>query len=94
MTDDASWARSKPRLQTGFRLQWEEAQGRNVLLFPEGMVQLNGAASEILGRCTGTVSIAQIIAELEQAFPGANVSADVVHFLHHALDRQWLTLTP
>ena len=40
-----------PRLGRGFRLQWEEAQGCHVLLYPEGMVKLNRSAGEILKRC-------------------------------------------
>ena len=37
-----------PRVARGFRLQWEEAQGCHVLLYPEGMVKLNRSAGEIL----------------------------------------------
>ena len=33
---------SRPRVGRGFRLQWEQAQGCHVLLYPEGMVKLNG----------------------------------------------------
>ena len=40
-------ADSKPRVGHGFRLQWEEAQSAYVLLYPEGMVQLNPSAAEI-----------------------------------------------
>ena len=31
----------KPTLSRLFRMQWEEAQGNYVLLYPEGMVKLN-----------------------------------------------------
>ncbi|MEX8493025.1 pyrroloquinoline quinone biosynthesis peptide chaperone PqqD, partial [Sphaerotilus sp.] len=47
-----------PRVARGFRLQWEEAQGCHVLLYPEGMVKLNRSAGEILTRCTGAATIA------------------------------------
>ncbi|NBQ85376.1 MAG: pyrroloquinoline quinone biosynthesis peptide chaperone PqqD, partial [Methylophilaceae bacterium] len=30
------------------RFQWEEAQSCYVILFPEGMVKLNGGAGEVL----------------------------------------------
>ena len=43
-----------PRLQNHFRLQWEEAQGCHVLLYPEGMVQLNASAGTILSCVDGT----------------------------------------
>jgi pyrroloquinoline quinone biosynthesis protein D len=46
-------AESKPRVGPGFRLQWEPAQECHVLLYPEGMVRLNGSAGEIMKRCDG-----------------------------------------
>ena len=36
------------------RLQWEEAQQRYVILYPEGLVELNLSAAEILKLCDGT----------------------------------------
>ena len=39
-----------PKLARLFRMQWEEAQGAYVLLYPEGMVKLNQSAGEILKR--------------------------------------------
>ena len=84
---------AKPRLQPGFRLQWEPAQNQYVLLFPEGMVKLNGSASEILKRCTGEATVAEITAQLEQAFQREDLSHEVASFITHALERKWLTLT-
>ena len=40
----------RPRLSRLFRLQWEEAQGAYVLLYPEGMVKLNDSAAQVLKR--------------------------------------------
>ena len=48
-----SSATSSLRSARGFRLQWEPAQKAHVLLYPEGMVKLNGSAGEILKRCDG-----------------------------------------
>ena len=39
---------AQPRVGSGFRLQWEPAQDCHVLLYPEGMVKLNGSAGEIM----------------------------------------------
>ena len=47
----------RPRIGTGFRLQWEPAQDAHVLLFPEGQVKLNGSAGEIMKRCDGERSV-------------------------------------
>ena len=51
-----------------FRMQWEEAQQAHVLLYPEGMVTLNGPAAEILTRCREAKSVTQVVEELQQAF--------------------------
>jgi len=79
-----------PRIGRGFRLQWEEAQGAWVLLYPEGMVKLNGSAGEILKRCDGVRSGPQIVADLEQAFGVAGLAADVRGFLAIALRNRWI----
>lgn len=81
---------SKPKLQNLFRLQWEEAQNRWVLLYPEGMVQLNTSAAEILRLCDGERSVAQIINELETKFNAQNLSADVSALLAEAGRRHWV----
>ena len=83
-------AQSKPRIGPGFRLQWEPAQERHVLLYPEGMVQLNGSAGEIMKRCNGESSIAEIVADLEQAFGTTGLEADVRGFVEVAAQQNWL----
>jgi pyrroloquinoline quinone biosynthesis protein D len=81
---------AKPRVARGFRLQWEEAQGCHVLLYPEGMVKLNRSAGEILTRCTGTATVAEIVADLETAFGAANLQGDVESFLDMARQQRWV----
>ena len=83
-----------PQMAPTFRLQWEEAQGCHVLLYPEGMVKLNPAAGEILKRCDGEASVAGIIDNLKAAFPDADLEADVYQFLDTAYDNQWLRHKP
>lgn len=80
-------------LAPGFRFQWEEAQSTHVLLYPEGMVKLSESASAILSRCDGARTLNDIVSSLEEAFPGAELRADVVEFLEIAVDRGWLRLT-
>ncbi|HSD61568.1 MAG TPA: pyrroloquinoline quinone biosynthesis peptide chaperone PqqD [Burkholderiales bacterium] len=72
------------------RLQWEEVQQSWVLLYPEGMVKLNPSAGEILKRVDGTRSVAEVIADLERAFPGMDLSKDVIAFLEAAHERGWI----
>lgn len=83
-----------PALGRGFRLQWEPAQNAHVLLYPEGMVKLNGSAGEIMKRCDGIASIARIIDDLERAFAAQGLAHDVVGFVRIAVEKSWLTLLP
>jgi pyrroloquinoline quinone biosynthesis protein D len=81
---------SYPRIARLYRFQWEAAQNAYVLLFPEGMVQLNVAAGEILRRCDGKRSAAEIIAELRAAFQSDAIDADVEAFLRSATQDGWV----
>lgn len=87
-------AASRPAVERGFRLQWEPAQNAHVLLYPEGMIKLNGSAGEILKRCDGTASIADITADLERAFAASNLTEDVMRFVAMAVERKWLQILP
>ena len=80
----------RPRVGAGFRLQWEPAQDCHVLLYPEGMVKLNGSAGEILKRCDGERSLAAIVADLEAAFATTGLEPDVLAFVAMAGKQRWL----
>jgi pyrroloquinoline quinone biosynthesis protein D len=73
-----------------FRLQWEQAQQAYVLLYPEGMVKLSQSAGEILKRIDGKLPIADVVKNLEQAFPGADLRQDALNFLEVAYERGWI----
>lgn len=81
---------AKPCLNRRMRMQWEEAQQCYVLLYPEGMVRLNGTASEILKCCDGATSVPDIIAMLEQKFNMPSLKADVEGLLGHAYEKDWI----
>lgn len=80
----------RPRLNRLFRLQWEEVQQAYVLLYPEGMVKLNQSAAEILKRCDGTLTVAQLIAELQLAFGEADLRDPVEGMLRAAFEKDWI----
>ena len=81
---------ARPRIASLFRLQWEAVQNAWVLLYPEGMVKLNQSAGEILRRCDGVRSVAEVVADLEQAFATTGLEADVIAFLELARKQQWV----
>ncbi len=85
-------AGSKPTLGRGFRLQWEPAQEAHVLLYPEGMVKLNGSAGEILKRCDGSRTVGEIVSDLETTFATKGLEKDVTAFMDIAVEKRWLEI--
>ncbi len=81
---------ARPALSPLYRLQFEAVQDNWVLLYPEGMVKLNGPASEILKRCSGEVTVQGLIDDLQTTFGEPDLKADVLAFLSDAYDRGWL----
>ena len=72
------------------RLQWEEVQQAWVLLYPEGMVKLNGSAGEIIKRLDGKKNVTALIAELEKDFETTGLQQDVLSFLDIAKQQGWV----
>ena len=90
MTNDETVLSSSPFLSAMFRLQWEEVQQSWVLLYPEGMVKLNGSAGEIIKRLDGKKTITELIAELEKDFETSGLQSDVLAFLEIADKQGWV----
>ena len=72
------------------RLQWEEVQQKDVILYPEGMVELNQSSAEILKLCDGTRKLDQIVSDLEQKFATTGLVNDITAFLEVALKNGWI----
>ncbi len=72
------------------RLQWEEAQQKDVILYPEGMVELNQSSAAILKLCDGKSTPDQIVSTLEQQFSATGLQKDVHQFLEIALNNGWV----
>lgn len=81
---------AKPKIVPMYRLQFEPAQDCWVLLYPEGMVKLNGPAGEILRRCDGSKDVEALVADLEHSFGETGLHDDVCEFLRDAHDRGWI----
>jgi pyrroloquinoline quinone biosynthesis protein D len=75
-----------------YRLRWEEAQQSHVLLYPEGIVQLNGPAAEILKQCASRASFDQVRTEVQRIYPEDDVEADVRDFLEEAISNGWIII--
>jgi coenzyme PQQ biosynthesis protein PqqD len=85
---------AQPRLARGVRLQADSKTGNTVLLFPEGVLELNETANDILTRCDGrTVSaIIQGLAEEYDVDPQM-LAADVRETLADLQQRKLVELT-
>ena len=73
-----------------FRVQWEEVQNCDVVLYPEGMVKLSQSAGEIMKRIDGEKSVIDIIDDISNAFDGADVKEDVMKFLEVVYGNGWI----
>ena len=69
---------ARPSLAKGVRLQVDSATGKTVLLYPEGIVELNETAHEILSCCDGR-TLGEIVCELAEEYEGDSnaLAADV-----------------
>jgi coenzyme PQQ biosynthesis protein PqqD len=85
MTDSA-----RPRLARGVRLQIDPTTAKAVLLYPEGLIELNETAQAILTRCDGQ-SLGQIVAALAGEYDAdlntiaANVRETIADLEHRRL---------
>lgn len=75
-----------------FLFRWEPSQDSYIFLYPEGVVKLNQTAGEILRRCTGNMSVSELIADVKQMFPDADTDIDrsVRAFLETANAKGWI----
>jgi len=69
---------ARPSLAKGVRLQADSGTGKSVLLYPEGIVELNETADEILSRCDGR-TLREIVCELAEEYEADSeaLAADV-----------------
>lgn len=69
---------ARPSLAKGVRLQTDSTTSKNVVLYPEGIVELNETAHEILSRCDGR-TLGEIVRELAQEYEADSntLAADV-----------------
>ena len=77
---------SQPRLATGCRWGGDSKSGveERMVLFPEGAIKLQGTGRQILERCDGRRTFAEIIKELQAQFAVADpakIRADISQFL-------------
>jgi pyrroloquinoline quinone biosynthesis protein D len=73
----------RPKLARGVRLRADPIDGEPVLLYPEGFLKLDDSAHDILTRCNGQSTVANIITELASEYEASpeELRSDVVEYL-------------
>lgn len=81
----------RPQLDPKYLLRWEKSQDAYVLLYPEGVIKLNATAAEILKRCIGETTVADIATELKALFlDNANIENSIYKFLEVTHGKGWI----
>ena len=85
---------AQPALARGVRLQTDSKTGNRVLLFPEGVLELNETAQEILAHCDGR-TVSEIIEALTEEYDIdlEMLAADVREILADLQRRKLIELT-
>ena len=85
---------ARPSLANGVRLQIDSTTSKSVLLYPEGIVELNETAHEVLSRCDGR-TLGEIISELAEEYEAdrAAIAADVNETLADLQRRKLIEFT-
>ncbi len=79
-----------PLLSNHLRMQYEPAQSAWMLLSPEGAMQLNDSAAEIMRRCDGRHTVEAIVNELEELFETQGIALQVQNLIDEGTRRGWL----
>jgi pyrroloquinoline quinone biosynthesis protein D len=74
---------ARPRLAPGVRLHFDARRDVWVLLAPERIIETDGPVHDIVSRCDGARTVAQIVDELARVYtaPAAEIGADVAELL-------------
>ncbi len=79
----------QPRLAPHVRLRLDERRQRWTIVAPERLLLPDDVALEVLRRCTGSISLADIIADLARGFdaPAEIIAGDVEALLRDMSDK-------
>ncbi len=79
----------RPRLAPHVRLRFDERRQRWTIVAPERLLLPDDVALEVLRRCTGAVSLADIVADLARGFdaPADVIEGDVEALLRDLGDK-------
>lgn len=82
----------RPALAIGTRLQFDDVRGQHMLLVPEGVVNLNETALEVLQLCDGHRTVGDVIQILRERYGGADLGDDVRELIGGIAERGLIVL--
>jgi len=82
------------QLSPFYLLRWEETQKAYVLLYPEGVVKLNGTSGEIMQRVTGDATVQNIVDQLTTKYADQSIAPDILEFLEVSHAQRWIRVKP
>jgi pyrroloquinoline quinone biosynthesis protein D len=87
---------ARPRLAPGVRLHFDKTRNAWVLLGPERVIEAEGPAHEVLQRCDGTRSVAQIVDELAVLYVADRtvIESDVIEMLDELVSKRLVLKGP
>lgn len=88
---------ARPRLAPKVRLRFDAKSDRFMLLYPERGMVLNPTAADIVQRCTGELTVTEIVAQLAEKYapqPREAVEREVVQFLDAMVERALVRSEP
>lgn len=93
-TDVIPAANAVPRLPRGVRLHHDQTRKQWILLAPERVLNLNDVALEILKRCDGKATVADIVDDLATVYQADRdeIAADVRDLLKGLAEKHMLDL--
>ncbi|HUZ07284.1 MAG TPA: pyrroloquinoline quinone biosynthesis peptide chaperone PqqD [Candidatus Paceibacterota bacterium] len=85
---------SRPRLADKVRLKWDAVREKHLLLFPEGVLVLNQTAHDVLARCDGQRTVAEIVKTLALQYATAanTIDGDVKEILQRLAEKSFVAL--
>lgn len=82
---------ARPRLGPHLRLRFDASRGKDVLLGPESVIVLNRTATDVVGLCDGSRTVAGIVHELRIRYERP-VDDEVRSFLARMAARRHVTV--
>ena len=87
------YQKRRPKFTAGFRFQIENK--KNIILYPEGKVELNSSAGRIFELCTGNKTVDDIKEIIQEEYHLNNkdgINTDIDNILKDAIQKNWIKL--